>query len=149
MRGLVQTEMPERVRSIVARLREIIGDRRLTKRRRVRLPLTVSLIKRPGVNGARRQSIEGYTFDLSSAGLSFIVPAIRIDDHYLAGESQKLRMVLELTGGAIEMQAVAVRYEQADDLQEETGYLIGARITQMNDVDRKRYREYVDGSSGE
>ena len=148
VRGWVQTNMPERVRSIVARLREFFGDRRLTRRRRARLPLTVSLIKRRGLNGSRPQSIEGHTFDLSSAGLSFIVPAIRIDDHYLAGESQKLRIVLELTSGEVQLQAVAVRYERADDLQAETGYLIGVRITQMSDADRERYREYVDGTSG-
>src|SRR5215813_4424941 len=107
--------MPERVRSIVTRLRSIIGDRRQARRRRVRAPITVSLLKRPGVNGARSPSITGYTFDISSAGISFIVPAIRIGDHYLAGDSQKLLIVLELAAGPVELQGIAVRYERADE----------------------------------
>jgi hypothetical protein len=135
--------MPERVRSIVSRLREIIGDRRQSKRRRIRLPLTVSLIKRPGLNGARSHSIEGHTFDLSSAGLSFIVPAIRIGDHYLAGESQKLRLKLELPGGPIETEATAMRYERLDG-NNESGYLIGVSINKMGVTERTQYEEYVD-----
>jgi len=135
--------MPERVRSIVARLRSLIGDRRLARRRRAQVPVTVSLIKRPGVNGARSQSITGYTFDISAAGISFVVPAIRIGDHYLAGDSQKLQMVLELAAGPVELQGIAVRYERADESQAGTGYLIGARITQMSESDRERYEEYM------
>ncbi len=135
--------MPERVRSIVARLRALIGDRRQARRRRVHVPVTVSLMKRPGVNGARSQSISGHTFDLSSAGISFIVPAIRIGDHYLAGDSQKLQMVLELAAGPVELQGEAVRYERADESQSGAGYLIGARITHMSESDRERYEAYV------
>ena len=78
----------------IARMREFIGDRRDAKRRRVELPLVVSLIKRPGLNGARPQSMAGHTFDLSTQGLSFVVPHIRIGDHY--------RAIGQVTGDAVE-----------------------------------------------
>ena len=137
--------MPELVRSIVARLREFIADRRLAKRRHVRLPLTVCLMTSARLNGSRRPSIPGHSLDLSRAGLSAVVPAIRIQDHYLAGGSQRLLIKLELPAAPVEMQVVPVRYEQLDDDQDEVGYLIGVNILEMSGPDRARYEEYLTG----
>ena len=135
--------MPERVRSIVARLREFIGDRRWAKRRQVRLPLTVYLLRSARVNGSRLPSMDGHSLDLSSAGLSAVVPAIRIQDHYLAGGSQRLLIKLELPAAPVEMQVVSVRYERLDDVRDGAGYLIGVNIVEMNEPDRARYEEYL------
>ena len=134
--------MPELVRSIVARVREFIADRRLAKRRHVRLPLTVCLMTSARLNGSRRPSIPGHSLDLSRAGLSAVVPAIRIQDHYLAGGSQRLLIRLELPAAPVEMQVVTVRYEQ---YQDEVGYLIGVNILEMSEPDRARYEEYLTG----
>ena len=140
--------MPELVRSIVARLREFIGDRRLAKRRQVRLPLTIYLLRNARVNGARLPSMDGHSLDLSSAGLSAVVPAIRIQDHYLAGGSQRLLIKLKLPAAPVEMQVVSVRYERLDDDQDEVGYLIGVNILEMSEPDRSRYEEYLTSLRG-
>ena len=91
--------------------------------------------------------MEGYTLDISASGLALIVPAIRIGDHYLAGETRSLTVTLELPVGAVEMQATPVRYERLDEDESEMGYLIGVSFTKLNEPDRVRYEEYIAGLS--
>ncbi|HSD45171.1 MAG TPA: PilZ domain-containing protein [Pyrinomonadaceae bacterium] len=137
--------MSELPRRIVSRLRRFIGNRRRHKRVRTRLGFTLSLSDpRVSSNGARRlPSLKGHTLDVSATGIALIVPAIRIGEHYLAGSDRHLHLKLELPNRPVEMKLSTVRYESLDEMQEETGYLIGARIIEMSDEDRAAYNEYV------
>jgi hypothetical protein len=137
--------MSELPRRIVSQLRRFIGNRRRFKRVRARLTFTLSLSDpRVNSNGARRlPTLDGHTFDVSTSGLALIVPAIRIGEHYLAGSDRRLYLKLELPSGAVEMKVATVRYESLDESQEETGYLIGARIIEMSDADRARFNTHV------
>jgi len=93
------------------------------------------------MNGARRlPALAGHTLDISSTGLALIVPAIRIGEHYLAGADRKLHVKLELPTGPVEMKVVTVRYE---NLEDGSGYLIGARILEISDADRASFEKYV------
>ncbi len=138
-------EMPELIRSIVSRLRELAGDRRHAYRHQVRLVFTVSIHPPTGHANGRRPvpSIQGYTRDISSSGLALIVPAIRIGEHYLTGEDRRLKVVLELPTDPIEIIVTPVRYEPLDDLEDEQGFLIGVRITEMSSKDREDYNSYI------
>ncbi len=129
----------------MSRLRRFIGNRRRKKRAQARLTFTLSLSDpRVSSNGARRlPTLDGHTLDISTTGLGLIVPAIRIGEHYLAGADRRLHLKLELPGGPVEMKVATVRYESLEDSQEETGYLIGARITEMADSDRAHFEEYL------
>jgi len=126
----------------VSRLRRFIGNRRGSKRVRARLSFTLSLSDpRVSSNGARRlPSLDGHTLDVSVTGLALIVPAIRIGGHYLAGDERRLHVKLELPSGPVEMKVASVRYESLED---DTGYLIGARILEMSDADRDSFQKYV------
>jgi hypothetical protein len=137
--------MSELPRRIVSRLRRFIGNRRHSKRVQTRLSFTLSLSDpRVSSNGARRlPTLDGHTLDVSSTGLALIVPAIRIGEHYLAGSERRLHVKLELPSGSVEMIVTAVRYESLDEDKEESGYLIGARITEMADSDRASFEAYV------
>ncbi len=137
--------MPELARTIAARLREFIGNRRRAKRFRARLPFRVSLIdQQHDLNGSRRPaSISGHTADVSTTGLGLIVPAIRIGEHYLVGENRRLRIELELPGGPVALQAISARYERLEEEGTENGYLIGVSIAEMDERDRDHYVEYV------
>jgi len=134
--------MSELPRRIVSHLRRFIGNRRRSKRVRARLNFTLSLSDtRVSTNGSRRlPALEGHTLDVSTTGLALVVPAIRIGEHYLAGNERRLHIRLELPNGAVEMQVASVRYESLDD---ESGYIIGARIIEMSDSDRASFEEYV------
>jgi len=137
--------MSELPRRIVSHLRRFIGNRRRFKRVRARLNFTLSLSDpRVNTNGSRRlPTLNGHTFDVSTSGLALIVPAIRIGEHYLAGAERKLFLKLELPNGPVEMKLASVRYESLDESNEETGYLIGARIVEMADADRETFTKYV------
>jgi hypothetical protein len=134
--------MSELPRRIVSRLRRFIGNRRRSKRVRARLAFTLNLSDpRVNSNGARRlPSLDGHTLDVSSTGLALIVPAIRVGEHYLAGADRKLHVKLELPSGPVEMKVATVRYESLED---DSGYLIGARILEMSDTDRVSFKKYV------
>jgi len=134
--------MSELPRRIVAQLRRFIGNRRKHRRVRTRLSFTLSLSDpKVNTNGSRRlPTLDGYTLDVSSTGLALIVPAIRIGEHYLAGDERKLYIKLELPSGPVEMKVVTVRYESLED---DTGYLIGARILEISDADRASFGKYV------
>lgn len=134
--------MSELPRRIVSRLRRFIGNRRGSRRVRTRLSFTLSLSDpRVNSNGARKlRKLDGHTLDVSATGLALIVPAIRIGEHYLAGADRKLHVRLELPAGPVEMKVATVRYESLED---DTGYLIGARILEMSDTDRVSFEKYV------
>ena len=134
--------MSELPRRIVSRLRRFIGNRRGSRRVRARLSFTLSLSDpRVSSNGARRlPTLDGHTLDVSTTGLALVVPAIRIGEHYLAGADRKLHVKLELPSGPVEMKVAAVRYESLED---DTGYLIGARILELSDTDRVSFEKYV------
>lgn len=134
--------MSELPRRIVSQLRRFIGNRRRSKRVRVRLSFTLSLSDpRVNTNGSRRlPSLKGHTSDVSITGLALVVPAIRIGEHYLAGADRKLHVKLDLPSGPVEMMVVTVRYE---NLEDGSGYLIGSRILEMSDADQASFQKYV------
>jgi hypothetical protein len=134
--------MSELPRRLVSHLRRFIGNRRRSKRVRARVRFTLSLSDpRVGTNGSRRlPTLDGYTMDVSITGLALIVPAIRIGEHYLAGADRKLHVKLDLPSGPVEMKVVTVRYE---NLEDDSGYLIGARILEISDSDRASFEKYV------
>ncbi|MDQ1707161.1 MAG: hypothetical protein QOJ88_372 [Pyrinomonadaceae bacterium] len=136
--------MAEFTRSIVARLRQFVGDRRRSSRRSVRLRLSLSLISpSKNRNGKQRiSSLDGYTLDLGLGGLGIVVPRITLDEHHLVGENRILNVKLELPTGPVEMRVLPVRYESLEEHETETGYLIGVRIEGMSDEDRMKFTDY-------
>jgi c-di-GMP-binding flagellar brake protein YcgR len=134
--------MSELPRRIVSHLRRFIGNRRRSKRVGARLSFTLSLSNpKLSTNGSRRlPSLDGHTLDVSTTGVALLVPAIRIGEHYLAGSDRKLYIKLELPNGPVEMKVATVRYESLED---ESGYLIGARILEMSDSDHTAFEKYV------
>ena len=135
----------ELARSIVSRLRQYVGNRRRSKRKKVRLPFSI-VVAGPAknINGSRQtRSLEGHTLDISPAGMSLIVPAIRIGEYHLVGESRAFGLRLELPDGAIEMQVAPVRYESLEDHKTESGFLIGVKIADMPETDRVKFAQYV------
>lgn len=81
----------------------------------------------------------GHTLNISAEGLAVVLHAQNIDEQYLTGAQGSMAIELDLpNGSSIEIQATAVRYEKRDE-----GYVIGARISEMNNRDRELFNEYL------
>lgn len=139
--------MSDLPRRMVAQLRRFVGNRRMARRVRVRLEFTLSLQDpRANSNGFRKvPPLKGHTLDVSSTGIALIVPAIRIGEHYLAGTDRKLFLRLELRDESVDMKLMPVRYESLEEDPDESGYLIGAHIEEMNETDRIKFNAFVTG----
>jgi c-di-GMP-binding flagellar brake protein YcgR len=137
--------MPELLRTIVGRLREIAGDRRYAYRHRVKVPCSVSIHYFAEQANGRRPvpAMQGHTRDISATGVGLIVPAIRIGEHYLTGEDRLLKIVLELPSGSIQIILTPVRYEPIDNDEDEQGFVIGGRITEISPQDRDRLKTFL------
>ena len=85
------------------------------------------------------RAVAGHTENLSAMGLAVVLRAQNIDPQYLSGGENSMSIELDLPNGvSIEIEATPVRYEKRDN-----GYLIGARITEMDERDRELYEEYL------
>jgi hypothetical protein len=138
--------MPELMRSIVARMRVYVGNRRRARRYRRSVSFNVSFFD-PKLSREQLEHapyLEGTTSDISASGLGLIVPAIRINDRYLTAPDQTLHVLLEFPSGQVEMRVAPVRYEQLDrERAPQGGYLIGVRIVEMSDDARARFDAYL------
>jgi hypothetical protein len=134
--------MPELIRSIASRFREYLGNRRRAPRFKVRLSVRVTPVSSasPVRASAERDSVYGYTRDLSATGLALILPAIRINNIYLTGEDRRLEILIENESEPIVIYAITSRYEKLEEDSADKGYLIGVKITEMSDEDRARFQ---------
>lgn len=131
-------------------LRDYVTDRRRTARRDVRYEARLSLdvfvhhggkLSASRRNTARREdSLAGRTRDISEGDLTLVVPSIRIGGDYLTLEDNKLRIVLALPSGPVELVVAPVRFEQ---LAGDEGYLVGVRVLEMSDDDHRLYAEHL------
>ena len=139
--------MPERLRTIASRLRELVGNRRRAPRYKMRLPVFVSLLDT--ATGDAPAGVAGQTCDASESGLAVILPAIRVGDRYLAGDGVTLRLTLKLPDVSARLYGTPVRYERLDegqDGQTDPGFLLGIRLHE--DGDRALLAEYLKGLKG-
>jgi len=92
--------------SILARLREYVGDRRRSPRRGARFPASVPVEVTPLDKGAAPgagagASAAGVTRDLGASGLTLILGAVRVGGRYLTDNECHLGVRLELPAGEV------------------------------------------------
>ena len=143
--------MPELIRSIAGRLREFVGNRRVSPRYVAHLEVGLALnisVSGAGAGVSKKTSeplsLAGYTRDISASGLALIVPSIRVGGQYVTGENRRLRIKLKLPTGPIEIHATPVRYSPLDEDGADTGYLVGVQIVSISDEDRALFNAYLD-----
>lgn len=133
--------MPEHLRKIASRLRELVADRRRAPRHRASLPVSVSLLDAEA--SAEPALVQGRTRDVSEEGLGLILPNIRVGGRYLVGDSVTLRVTLKLPEGYARLYGTPVRYEKFDAEGDDTGFLIGIRLTDTDERDRALLSNYI------
>jgi hypothetical protein len=137
--------MPELIRSVVSRVRTYLKDRRQSPRLRVRLVLSISVLRKANSNGSGQVSrtMKGHTRDISVKGLGMLLPQVHLGGYHLAAEGRELHVTVELPDGPIPMLVLPRRYEMLDDSELGCNYLIGARIVELSDQDRKRLESFI------
>jgi hypothetical protein len=131
--------------TIVGRTSEFIDNHVYTRRHRMRLPLTVSILrfKTAAVCVPCSPAIPGYLRDISKTGISLVVPTIRFGDCSLVSGTYPLGIMVELPNRAISVQVIPVRYDLLSAGRGQARYLIGARIMQITDSDRTRLSQHL------
>lgn len=139
------------VRSLLAYLREYVGDRRRSPRRgarfAARVPAVVTLLETGSESAAagasRAPSAAGETRDLGPTGLTLRLDRIRVGGQYLTDAECHLGVRLELPTGEVSLLAKAVRFEQPSEGGGEPGYLLGLRILKVGEDDVGLYAAYM------
>lgn len=139
--------MAELIRSVVSRVRVYFSDRRQSPRLRVRLLFSISVPTKAKTNGGAPsdRTLRGHTRDISISGLGMMLPQVHLSGHHLAAERRELHVRLEFPTGPMHVVVAPRRYEKLDDAELGCSYLIGARILQISETDRKRLETFIAG----
>ncbi|MDT4965650.1 MAG: hypothetical protein QOJ64_387 [Acidobacteriota bacterium] len=136
--------MVKLMNSIVGRVYSYVDSHIHAHRYDMRLPMSVSLLESRRV--AKRvpspSDMSGYLRDISKTGLSLVVPSLRFGNRFLVSGHYPLRVMVELPNGTVDIQVAPVRYDKLHE-KSDRKYLIGARIMQMTDSDRRHLSQYI------
>ncbi|MDQ4123817.1 MAG: hypothetical protein M3209_20455 [Acidobacteriota bacterium] len=139
--------MPESIRFFTSRLSESAQKLFSAPRKKAHLPITVSLEIGNAAgrlnNPHQKLNVAGFTQDFSKDDVNFILPMIRLGEHYLAGSEQKLILEIELPERKVRMKATASCYELIGMHDSVNQYLIGAKITEMNAAEREYLENFI------
>ena len=83
----------------------------------------------------------GHTRDISETGLAIVVTSDSPGSQRDALIGRELRIVLDLPAGLTHLRGIVVRAQPLS--ADEKGYLIGVRITEMNDKDWVHMVRYI------
>jgi len=119
--------------------------RRLKAKCEVELVATLSLLDNDVQNCDSNLIFLGRTQDLSATGIGMVLPSMTIDERFCSG-SNRLNLSLHLPGGVVGMEVSPVRCERLTLPYMTQGYLLGTKITNVDD--RARFERYLDTLSG-
>jgi hypothetical protein len=131
------------LRSIVHHLHASLVRRIRIRRSGMQLPLSVS-ISETNVRGEKHSiNTPGYLNDISKTGVSVIIPAVRFGGRYPVGDSYRLRIKIQLPNKLISIGAIPIRYNKLEETKDGSRYLIGAKISEADTLDRKHLVRYI------
>jgi PilZ domain-containing protein len=119
--------------------------RRLKARCEIELTATLSLLDTEVQNCESSLVFLGRTHDLSAAGLGMVLPSTIIDERFCTG-GNRLNLALHVPGGVIAMEVSPVRCERLNSPYAGQGYLLGTKITNIDD--RAQFEQYLETLSG-
>ena len=119
--------------------------RRLKAKCEVELMASLSLLDNDVQSSDSPLVFLGRTHDLSAAGLAMVLPSTIIDERFCSG-ANRLILSLYLPNGVIGMEVSPVRCERLDSPFLGNGYLLGTKITKIDD--RPQFERYLEMLSG-
>ena len=115
--------------------------RRLRAKCEVELVADLSLLDNDVQNCDSSLVFLGRTHDLSAAGMGMVLPSTIIDERFCSGTNH-LNLSLHVPGGVIGMEVSPVRCERLKGPFVGQGYLLGTKITNVDD--RARFEQYLE-----
>jgi len=115
--------------------------RRLKTRCEVELMATLSLLDNDVQSCESSLVFLGRTHDLSAAGMCMVLPSTIIDERYCTGTNH-LNLSLYVPGGVIGLEVSPVRCERLNGPYAGQGYLLGTKITSVDDP--ARFESYLE-----
>ena len=115
--------------------------RRLKVRCELELTATLSLLDTEVQNCESSLIFLGQTHDLSAAGMGMVLPSTIIDERFCSG-ANRLNLSLHVPGGVIAMEVSPVRCERLSGTYVGQGYLLGTKITYVDD--RAKFERYLE-----
>jgi hypothetical protein len=132
------------------RLYELTVERRQTPRRRIRCEaeLTANLAILDVDEPETTQSLIffGETLDLSSAGISLVLPSTQIDERFCDG-SQTLLIQLYLPRAIVGLEVSLVRCVPLNVHNLNKGFVLGGKITQIH-ANKSEFDRYISTTFG-
>jgi hypothetical protein len=119
--------------------------RRVKARCEIELTATLSLLDNDVQNCESSLIFLGRTHDLSAAGMCMVLPSTIIDERFCTG-SNRLNLSLHVPGGVIGLEVSPVRCERLTGAYTSQGYLLGTKITNVDDP--VRFESYLETLSG-
>jgi c-di-GMP-binding flagellar brake protein YcgR len=122
------------------------NERRVAPRHTTRLRCRLLFPATETAEGVRRPAVPplvGYTRDISASGLGVIVAGIRGTHVHLTDLDSVVLVELDLPSGQIEVRTSPARVERLAGDGADTGYLVGLRITKINESLLPRFEQYL------
>ena len=134
------------IKAAAARLRPIVADRRRLPRYEARRSVRMFDAQAPDAGDAAVPLLlpmVGHTRDISETGLAIVVTSDSPGSQRDGLIGRELRIVLEMPAGLTHLRGTVVRAQPLPAEESQKGYLIGVRITQMNDKDWVHMVRYI------
>ena len=135
------------LRELINRFNSSLSERMVSPRRSHTAPIKVwfdaDLNTERSREMARAACIWGETVDISRTGISFLVPAIRVNEKYLVGHERDLNIEIDLPTGKVYMRVLGKRYEKVGVHISTERFLVGAHIVSLNGPDRENYETFL------
>jgi hypothetical protein len=139
--------MSNPIRYLLGRIRGTVGNRRRATRYEARISFSVSVLDEGAgqENAQPPRTLVGHTHNLSETGFALIVPSLRLGASRLDDGNVTLRLMLDLPTETVEIHVVPVRSHPLGANDKNTGYFIGAKITQLSDGASARLVKFLRG----
>lgn len=138
-RGGILTSLDQLASSIERR-----RVRRLRVKCEVELVANLSLLDNDVETSESSLVFMGRTHDLSAVGLGMILPSTIIDERFCSG-TNRLNLSLHVPGGVIGLEVSPVRCERLTTAYSGNGYLLGTKITNVEN--RDQFEKYLESLS--
>jgi len=89
----------------------------------------------------------GETTDISDHGIGFIVPVIRVQEKYLAGQERVVNAEVDLPQGKVYFRMIGRRYERVGIHLSAERFEIGAEIISISGPDKEIWETVVRSGS--